>query len=137
MIKRLYGVNIAVKDENFEAAVEKYKVILGVEPKVMGKESFALPGHRGANFALGDIFINVIAGEPGSTTANLVEKRGEGLQLISLETTDIEQDMKKMAETGVVFTSDKPIPTASGSIFSFAHPKSTHGVQIELGQLKT
>ncbi|MFC1973733.1 VOC family protein [Chloroflexota bacterium] len=135
MIKGLYGVNIAIKDDNFEEAVKKYEAIFDIEPRMMAAEDFAIPGHRGASFTIGGVMINLIAGKPGSTTAGFVEKRGEGLQLISLETTDIKADMSKMVEGGLVFTSEKPIDTPNGNQYAFVHPKSTNGVQIELGRL--
>ncbi len=137
MIKGIYGVNIAVKEENFEAVYKKYEAIFGKKPEMMAPEQFAIPGHKGASFVIeGGVRINVICGKPGSTTAGFVEKRGEGLQLISFESTEIENDMGKMKGAGIIFTAEKPIATPDGNKYAFAHPKSTNGVQIEFGELK-
>ena len=132
MIKRLYGVNIAVQD--IDAAVAKYSAILGGEPEWTKPEDFAFPGLKGATIWVGDVRINLIASDnPETAIYKHVEKRGEGVFLISFQVTDLPNDMKRLQEKGVQFTSPEPM-TYSGGMVNFGHPKSLHGVQMEFIQ---
>jgi len=132
MIKRLYGINIAVKD--LDAAVKKYSDVLGVKPKWTKPEDFAFPGLKGATLDVAGVSINLIASDnPETSIYKFVESRGEGVFLISLQVSDLEKDMKNLAEKGVRFVSEKPLSYATGKV-NFGHPKSLHGVQIEFIQ---
>ena len=132
MIKRFAGVNIAVKD--LDAAAKKYSAVLGVKPIPTKAEDFAFPGLKGASFLVGDVLINLIASEqPDTAIAKFVETRGEGVFLLSLEVSDVEQDMKDLKEKGVEFVSDKVMTFATGKV-NFGHPRSMHGVQWEFFQ---
>ncbi len=135
MIKRLYGINIAVKD--IDAAVKKYSDILGVKPKWTKPEDFAFPGLKGASLDVAGVSINLIASDnPETSIYKFVESRGEGVFLISLQCTDLVKDMKDLTAKGVRLVSpDKPM-TYSGGIVNFGHPKSLHGVQMEFIQPK-
>jgi methylmalonyl-CoA epimerase len=135
MIKRLYGINIAVKD--LDAAVKKYSDILGGEPEWTKPEDFAFPGLRGATIWVGDVRINLIASDnPETSIYKFVESRGEGVFLISLQSTDLVNDMKDLTAKGVRLVSPEEPMTYSGGIVNFGHPKSLHGVQMEFIQPK-
>ena len=132
MIKRLYGINIAVKD--LDAAVKKYSDILGGEPEWTKPGDFAFPGLKGATIWVGDVRINLLASDnPETSVYKFVETRGEGVFLISLQVSDLEKDMKDLTEKGVRFVSETPLSYATGKV-NFGHPKSLHGVQIEFIQ---
>jgi methylmalonyl-CoA epimerase len=134
MIKRFFGINIAVKD--FDEALKKYSQILGVEPRFYEEGELAFPGLKGASFPVGEVLITLMASEqPDTSIARFLQTRGEGVFLVTLEVTDVEEDMKELARKGVTFTSDKPLSAGSGKT-AFAHPKSMHGVQWELFQPK-
>lgn len=133
MIKRFYGLNIAVKD--FDEAVKKYSAVLGVEPKYMSPDDFAVPGHKGAALLIGDVAINIISGEAGTSAAKFVENRGDGVFLLSVEVTDVEKDQEELAKKGVQFVSAKPVTSRAGGKVNWAHPKSMNGVQWEFYQL--
>ena len=133
MIKRLIGVNIAVKD--LDAAVKRYEDVLGIKPQFLKPEDFALPGIKGAFFRVGDGLINLLTSEqPETSIAKFLETRGEGLFLIELEVTDAEQATKELLEKGVKLVSDKPLPFEGGKV-NFSHPKSMHGVMMAFAQL--
>jgi len=134
MIKRLIDVGIAVKD--LDAAVRKYSEVLGVKPIILPPEHFAYPGLKGARFHLNEANISLVASEKtDSPVARFLETRGEGVNHISLEVTDIEHDMRDLAGKGVKFASDRPLAFSDGKVV-FAHPKSLHGVQIAFVQAK-
>lgn len=131
MIKGVYGANIAVKE--LDTAVKKYTELLGQKPaKMLGGSDFAVPGLKGAAFDINGFILNLIASESENTSiAKFVSSKGEGLFLISLRSDNVEEDMAKMKEAGAAFVMDQPMKGNFGTA-NFIHPKSTHGVQIEL-----
>ena len=132
MIKRFLDVGIAVAD--LDVAVATYSRVLGTSPRMLGPEHYAYPGLKGARFYIGNATISLVASDDSrSPIARFVETRGEGVNHISFEVTDIEQDMKHMAARGVTFLTPRPLPFPEGQVI-FAHPKSTHGIQVALVQ---
>ena len=132
MIRRLFGINIAVRD--LDTAAKKYSEVLGIKPRPFKPEEFAFPGLKGVMFRLGEVAINLIASEqPDTSIARFVESKGEGVFLISLEVDDVEQKLKELPTKGVQLVTDKPLPFAGGRVI-FSHPKSMHGVQMEFIQ---
>ncbi|OGO03373.1 MAG: hypothetical protein A2Y91_02405 [Chloroflexi bacterium RBG_13_54_8] len=133
-IERVLDIAIAVRD--LDAAVRKFSGILGRQPVVLPPEHYAYPGLKGARFFMGESAISLVASDDASSPiARFLESRGEGVNHISLEVTDIEQDMRDLANKGVEFVSDKPLAFSDGRVV-FAHPRSLHGVQIAFVELK-
>jgi len=132
MFTGVYSINIAVND--CEIAVKKFKDVLNIEPKYFRDEDFAFPNLMGAQFFLGGVALNVIGSKTDDTSiAQFVKKQGEGLFLVSLLVDDIERDVKAMKEKGCKFVTEiKEVPLGK---VTFAHPKSFHGVQLEILQL--
>lgn len=133
MIKRFFGVNVAVKD--LEAATKRFTEVLGVKPTPMGNEDFAFPNLVGSQFTLGNnVVIRLIASQsPDTSIARFIDSHGEGLFLITIEVADVEQKMRELAQKGVQLISNTPIEHWTGKV-GFVHPKSLHGVQLELFQ---
>lgn len=130
MIKSVYGLNIAVKD--LDAAVKKYSEMLGQKPaKMLGGSDFAFPGLKGAAFDLNGFILHLIEGEENTSVEKFVSSKGEGVFLVSLRSDNVEADMAKMKEAGAIFVMEKPLKGSFGTA-NFIHPKSTHGVQIEV-----
>ncbi len=130
MVKHLIGCNIAVKAENFDAAVKKYTEVFGVDPFFFDESALAMPGHKGASFSIGDSMITLLTGNPDTAVAKFCEKRGEGVFLVACHVDDLAQHMKNSSAQGVIFTTEEPITFAHGAV-AFAHPKSMNGVQWE------
>lgn len=120
--------------KDLDAAAKKYSAVLGVEPKPFNPDEFALPGLRGITFSMGDVDITLVTGDPGTPIAKFLESRGEGVFLLSLEVTDVEEDMKEIAKKGVEFVVDKPMTSKAGGKVNWGHPRSMHGVQWEFYQ---
>ncbi|MCB2141075.1 VOC family protein [bacterium] len=131
MIKGIYGINIAVR--NFEEAVKKYESVLNVKPQYFKDSDFAFPNLVGAQFFLGGVSLSVIGSKTEDTSiAKFVEHRGEGVFLVSVLVDDIENDVKEMSNKGLNFlTKIKKVPLGK---VAFVHPKSFHGVQLEILQ---
>ena len=64
--------------------------------------------------------------------ARFLEKRGEGVHHITIQTPDLERKVIAMDEQGVRVV-DKHFDERSG-VDAFISPKSAHGVLIQLGQ---
>ena len=132
MIERFLDVGIAVAD--LDVAVATYSRVLGASPRMLGPERYAYPGLKGARFYIGNATISLVASDDRrSPIAKFIETRGEGVNHISFEVTDIEQDMQDMTARGVTFLTQRPLPFPEGQVV-FAHPESTHGVQLALVQ---
>ena len=136
MIKRFFGVNIAVKD--LDVATKRFTEVLGVKPTPMGNVDFAFPNLVGSEFTLGNkVVIRLIASEATDTSiARFIDTRGEGLFLITAETDDVEKEMQSLIKKGVQLIGSEPIQHTSGKV-GFVHPRSLHGVQLELFQPKS
>lgn len=132
MVRKVLGINIAVKD--LDAAVEKFEKILGVKPHHAKPEDFAFPGLKGAGFSVGGVNISLVASETEDTViANFLKNRGEGVLLISLETNDVDTDVEQLRNTDIQFVLPENAEGKFGKA-NFIHPRSLHGVQVELLQ---
>ena len=66
--------------------------------------------------------------------AKFLGKRGEGIHHIALEVDDIQQELDRLRDKGIKLINETPYRNALGELVAFIHPKSTHGVLIELLQ---
>ena len=66
-----------------------------------------------------------------SPIRKFLEKRGEGLHHMALETDGIEGEVERMEGCGIRFLG-KIRPGSEGTRVTFIHPKSLHGVLAEL-----
>lgn len=132
MITGIYGVNIAVKD--LEDATRKYEAFFGTKAFAVGSDGFAFPGLVGSTLRVHGFTINLIASlEPGTSVATFLERRGEGLFLLSVESDDIDEDVEKARQTGAAVLLEESARGDFGAV-NFVHPKSMAGVQVEFYQ---
>ncbi len=69
-----------------------------------------------------------------SGLAKFLAKRGEGVHHICFEVDDIEAALARLKEHGAQLIDEVPRRNAAGQRYAFIHPKSAHGVLIELYQ---
>ena len=69
---------------------------------------------------------------PDSPVAKFIEKRGEGLHHLTLATDELAARLQALKAAGVNLIDEKPRVGAGGSGIAFLHPKSAHGVLVEL-----
>lgn len=76
------------------------------------------------------------ATEPDSPIAKFIEnnKGRGGIQHIALRVDNVEQAIADLQEKGVRMIDKAPRKGAGGAMIAFLHPKSTHGVLLELCQ---
>ncbi len=71
-----------------------------------------------------------------SPIAKFVAKRGPGIHHVALRVDDIVAALAELKAKGVRLIDEVPRPGAHNSLVAFIHPSSTHGVLVELKQLR-
>jgi methylmalonyl-CoA/ethylmalonyl-CoA epimerase len=67
-----------------------------------------------------------------STVAKFIERRGEGLHHIAVRVPDIEAALDRLRSEGAELIDEQPRIGGGGHRVAFVHPKTTHGILIEL-----
>ena len=70
-----------------------------------------------------------------SGLARYLKKRGPGMHHICLEVDDIEGMIAQLKQNGIQMINEEPKTGAGGRRYAFIHPKSAHGVMVELYEL--
>jgi methylmalonyl-CoA/ethylmalonyl-CoA epimerase len=122
-------IGIAVRD--LEKSIATYEQLLGV--KCYGIEEVAEQHVRTAFFNIGETKIELLEStDPEGPVARFIEKRGEGIHHVALA---VEHTGKALAEAdaaGFALIDSLPRAGAEGLQIGFLHPKSTHGVLVEV-----
>lgn len=124
MYNKVDHVVIAVSD--LDAAAALYGKTLGLKPsEVMVSRELGL---KRINFDVGNAYIEIA--QPIDETgpvARFVKEKGEGLYLIAVKVDSIKETVGKLRRQGARIIGDE---NAGGQVF--IHPKSTHGVLMQL-----
>ena len=88
-----------------------------------------------AFFPVGDSEVELLESTaPDGPIAKYLEKRGEGIQHIAFRVDNLEEALAELKDKGIRLIDEKPRKGAGGAKIAFLHPKSTHGVLIELSE---
>jgi methylmalonyl-CoA/ethylmalonyl-CoA epimerase len=125
---RVHHVAIVVRDMN--AALATYRDRLRLPLDVL------LPiesdGVRIAFLPVGESNIELVEPTDRSTgVARFLESRGEGFHHVCLEVDDVAAELERLAGEGVELIDTAPRRGAEGPV-AFIHPRSAHGVLVEL-----
>lgn len=71
---------------------------------------------------------------PDTGVSKFLAKRGEGIHHICVTVDNIEESMADLSAKGLQILEEKPRVGSQGQKYVFVHPKTTHGVLIELYQ---
>jgi methylmalonyl-CoA epimerase len=125
---RIHHIAIAVKD--LTDALNFYRDALGAE--VGERREVPAEGVEIAFLPMGESELELLQPlDPGNSIGRFVESRGEGIHHICLLVEDIEAAVARLeAEGGRMATEIRSHP--EGTRYAFVHPKSAHGVLIEL-----
>lgn len=130
-MEKLEHIGIAVK--SLAEANERFARLLGREHYKV--EEVVSEGVRTSFFQIGGVKIELLeATNQTSPIARFIEKRGEGIHHLAFEVADINESLKQYADKGFELINAEPKAGADNKRISFLHPKSTHGVLIELCQ---
>ncbi|HZX46494.1 MAG TPA: methylmalonyl-CoA epimerase [Clostridia bacterium] len=133
MVTKVDHIGIAVS--NLEETLKVYTEILGLE--LSGVEVVEDQKVRVAFLPIGDTEIELLEStQPDGPIAKFIEKKGEGIQHIAFRVEDIHAALEDMRQKGVRLIDEQPRYGAGGAQIAFLHPKSTHGVLVELCERK-
>jgi len=130
-MKHIEHIGIAVKD------LEKSNVVF---TSLFGKppyktEEVKSEGVRTSFFKSGPNKIELLeATNTESPIAKFIDKKGEGIHHIAFAVDDIFSEIKRLENEGFIVLNKTPKKGADNKLIAFLHPKSTHGVLIELCQ---
>ena len=129
MVKKVDHIGIAVK--SLEETLKFYEDALGL--KCEGTEVVKEQKVKVAFLPIGDTEMELLEStDDEGPIARYIEKKGEGVQHIAYRVDDIEKAIEEMKAKGIKMIDEKPRYGAGGAKIAFLHPKSTHGVLIEL-----
>lgn len=131
MIRRLDHIGIAVRD--LEAALSVYEEGLGLRSD--HRETVEDQQVKTAFLPVGETRVELLETlSPEGPIGRFIEKRGEGIHHLCFEVSDIRAALRRCEESGMTLIDREPREGAHGKWVAFVHPKSTHGVLIELSQ---
>jgi methylmalonyl-CoA/ethylmalonyl-CoA epimerase len=123
-----HHIGIAVR--RLEDALAKYKT-LGLEPESV--EEVPSQGVRVAFLPAGGIRVELLESlTPDGVIARFIERRGEGLHHLAFSVADIRAELRHLQAAGMELVDTEPRPGAHGRLVAFIHPRSAHGVLLEL-----
>ena len=124
-------IGIAVGD--VAAALAFYAGALGLE--VGETEEVPSQGVRAHFLRIGSASLELLeATAADSPIDRFVSRRGPGLHHITLRVDDIAAALARLRARGVRLIDETPRDGAEGALVAFVHPRSAHGVLVELKQ---
>lgn len=128
-MKKIEHLGIAVK--NIDAANNIYESLLGVAP--YKTEEVKSEGVLTSFFKCGESKIELLqATHADSPIAKYIDKRGEGIHHVAFSVDNITMEIARLKEQGFVVLNETPKKGADNKWVAFVHPKSSHGVLVEL-----
>ena len=130
MIQKIHHLAIAVRD--LEEALRFYRDTLGlpVHEQAVREDQ----GVKAAVLTIGGSEIELLEPlGPDTPVGRFLERRGEGIHHICLQTDDIDKELADLKAKGVELIDQEPRQGLAGRI-CFLHPRSTKGVLVELAQ---
>jgi len=130
-MNKIEHIGIAVKD--METANKVYEQLLGAKP--YKTETVESEGVSTSFFKCGESKIELLeATRDDSPIAKFIAKKGEGMHHIAFAVDDIRSETQRLKEEGFTVLNEEPKRGADNKWVVFLHPKSSHGVLIELCQ---
>jgi methylmalonyl-CoA epimerase len=131
MPNKIEHVALAVAD--LDAAIAHYREVWGIE--VSHREKVEDQGVEEAMLPLGDTFLQLVAPTDDETTVGrFLANRGEGLHHLAYEVDDLARTLEELKAKGVQLIDEVPRRGGRGHLVAFVHPKSNHGLLVELIQ---
>ena len=129
MIRGSDHVGIAVK--NLDEASKFWVDTLGL--KLLRIEEVPDQKVRIAILEAGETTIELLEPtSPDSPVSKFIGKRGEGLHHMTFETDNLADRLSHLKNANIGLIDEAPRIGAGGACIAFIHPKSAHGVLIEL-----
>jgi methylmalonyl-CoA/ethylmalonyl-CoA epimerase len=130
-MNKIEHIGIAVK--NLEQGNNLYTSLLGQAP--YKSEEVESEKVVTSFFKSGPNKIELLAAtDANSPIAKFIDKKGEGLHHIAFAVDNIFEEMDRLQKAGFQLLSETPKRGADNKLVCFVHPKSAHGVLVELCQ---
>ena len=125
---RVHHVAVVVRD--LEAALGFYRDILGLPLDVV--QEVPTDRVRIAFLSVGESKIELVSPTDETTgVARFLANKGEGFHHVCLEVADLAAELTRLGIEGVELIDSAPRRGAEGPV-AFIHPRSCHGVLVEL-----
>ncbi len=122
--------HIAIAVNDVEASAKIYQQALGVDNVEF--ETVESEGVKVAILHLENARVELMQPtNDSSPIKKFLDKKGQGLHHLALDTDNIEGEVERMEGCGIQFLGDIR-PGSAGTKVTFIHPKSLHGVLTEL-----
>jgi len=122
--------HIAIAVNDVEKSAKTYQDALGVDD--IEFETVESEGVKVAILHLENACVELMQPtNDSSPIKKFLEKKGQGLHHMALDTDNIEGEVERMEGCGIQFLG-KIRPGSAGTKVTFIHPKSLHGVLAEL-----
>lgn len=130
IVENIQEVVLAVEQQ--DEAVALFEELFGFE----FKESWDMPAYdmKVKAAKVGDTQFQIVAAtNSDSVIANYIRDRGEGIHHIAFMLSDLDKTVARLKERNIKLIPERPVSVEGRSLrFIFIHPKSVHGVLIEL-----
>ncbi len=132
-LSHIEHIGIAVK--NLEESIKFYQEVLGLTCYAI--EEVKDQRVKTAFFMLGQTKIELLEStDPEGPIGKFIEKKGEGIHHLAFAAEGIEGALDELQVKGIQLIDKAPRKGAEGLDIAFLHPKSTHGVFMELCENK-
>lgn len=128
-LSHIEHIGIAVK--SLEEAIPFWENKLGL--KCYNIEEVKEQKVKTAFFQVGQSKIELLEStDPEGPIGKFIEKKGEGIHHIAFAVKNLQENLDELNEKEVQLIDKTPRKGAEGLSIAFLHPKSTHGVLLEL-----
>lgn len=123
--------HIGIAVSNLEESIKYYENVLGLTCYAV--EEVKDQRVKTAFFKLGQTKIELLEStDPEGPIGKFIEKRGQGVHHLAFAVKDIAGALQELDQKGVALIDKAPRRGAEGLDIAFLHPKSTHGVLMEI-----
>jgi len=131
-VKKIHHVAILVED--LAESLKFWQETLAIQPSHVA--DFPSESARIAFLPLGEAEIELVQPtSPDTGLSRFLEKRGEGIHHLCVEVDDLPGMLDNLKSKDIQLINEEPRQGEDGRLYAFIHPKSTHGVLVELYQL--
>lgn len=131
MFKKVEHIGIAIK--NLDEAESLFERLFG--KSAYKREAVESEKVSTSFFKLGDTKIELLESEnESSAISKFIDKKGEGIHHMAFEVDDIEAELSRLKKEGFQLINQSPFKGADNKLVAFIHPKSCHGILVELCQ---